>query len=126
MKVTVAGFKARIAIMQAEVATHIELRENRAGQGRAYIAGTRTRVQDVYVLAEVHGLTPDQIVEQLPHLTLGQVHAALSYYYFDHREQILNELREDEEFVRQMRAQTGPGPLEQRLGALRGDDAVSS
>ena len=111
--------------MQAGVATHIELRQNRAGQDRAYIAGTRTRVQDVYALAEIHGLTPDQIVEQLPHLTLGQVHAALSYY-FDHRGQILDELREDEGFVRVMRAQTGPGPLEQRLGALRSDDAVSS
>ncbi len=111
--------------MQAEVATHIEVRKNRAGQDRAYIAGTRTRVQDVYALAEMQGLTPDQIVEQLPHLTLGQVHAALSYY-FDHREQILNEVREDEEFVRLMRAQTGPGPLEQRLGESRGDDAVSS
>ena len=111
--------------MQAEVATHIELRQNRAGQDRAYIAGTRTRVQDVYALAEIHGLTPDQVIEQLPHLTLGQVHAALSYY-FDHREQILNELREDEAFVRLIRAQTGPGPLEQRLSALRGDNAVSS
>lgn len=75
-------------------------------------------------MAEIHGLLPDQIVEQLPHLTLGQVHAALGYY-FDHREQILNELHEDEEFVRMMRAQTGPGPFEQKLSALRGDDAVS-
>jgi uncharacterized protein (DUF433 family) len=111
--------------MQTEVAIHIEIRQNRAGQNRAYIAGTRTRVQDVYALAEIHGLTPDQIVEQLPHLTLGQVHAALSYF-FDHREQILNELREDEDFVRMMRVQTGPGPLEQRFGTLCGDDAVSS
>jgi len=111
--------------METEVATHIENRQNRAGQKRAYIVGTRTRVQDIYALAEIHGLTPDQIVEQLPHLTLGQVHAALSYY-FDHREDILNELREDEEFVRIMRAQTGPGPLEQRLSAFRGDDAISS
>ena len=105
--------------MQTDVATHIEIRKNRAGQDRAYIAGTRTRVQDVYALAEVQGLTPDQIVEQLPHLTLGQVHAALSYF-FDHREQILNELREDEEFVEMLRAQTGPGPLEQRLAVLGG------
>jgi hypothetical protein len=61
----------------------------------------------------------------LPHLTLGQVYAALSYLS-DHREQILNELREDEEFVRLMREMTGPGPLEQRLAAIRAADAVSS
>jgi uncharacterized protein (DUF433 family) len=111
--------------MHTEVATHIEIRKNRAGQDRAYIAGTRTRVQDVYVLAEIHAHTADQIVEQLPHLTLGQVHAALAYY-FDHREQILHELREDDEFVQALRQQTGPGPLEQKLNAARGDDAVSS
>lgn len=111
--------------MEAEVATHIEIRQNRAGQDRAYVAGTRTRVQDIYTLAEIHGLTPDQIVEQLPHLTLGQVHAALAYY-FDHRQEIQSELREDEQFVEMLRRQTGPGPLEQRLNAARGDDAVSS
>jgi len=107
--------------MQTEVATHIEVRQNRGGQDRAFIAGTRVRVQDIYALAEIQGFTPDQIVEQLPHLSLGQVHAGLSYY-FDHREQILNELREDEEFVRVIRTQTGPGPLEQRLGAPGGGD----
>jgi len=111
--------------METEVATHIEVRPNRAAQDRAYIAGTRTRVQDVYALAEIQGLTPDQIVAQLPHLSLGQVHAALSYF-FDHREQILNELREDEDFVQVMRRETGPGPLEQRLKPAGGDDAVSS
>ena len=111
--------------METEVATHIEIRKNRADLDRAFIAGTRTRVQDVYALSEIRGLAPDQIVEQLPHLTLGQVHAALAYY-FDHREQILNELREDDEFVRALRQQTGPGPLEQRLSTINGDDAVSS
>jgi uncharacterized protein (DUF433 family) len=111
--------------MQTEVATHIEVRQNRAGQDRAYITGTLTRVQDVYTLAEIHGLTPDEVVEQLPHLSLGQVHAALSYY-FDHRELILKELREDEEFVQTLRQVTGPGPFEQRLSTLRGGDAVVS
>lgn len=111
--------------MQTEVATHIELRQNRAGQDRAYVSGTRVRVQDIYALAEIQGLSPDQIVEQLPHLTLGQVHAALAYY-FDHREQILSEMREDEQFVQAFRRQTGPGPLEQRLNETNGDDAVSS
>jgi hypothetical protein len=44
-------------------------------------------------------------------------------YYFVHREQILNELREDEEFVQKLRQQTGPGLLEQRLAAARDNDA---
>jgi uncharacterized protein (DUF433 family) len=110
--------------MSCEVATHIELRKNRAGQDRAYVGETRVRVQDISALAEFQGLTPDQIVQQIPHLTLGQVHAALSYY-FDHREQIIQELREDEQLVRLARARVGPGPLETRLGSGAVIDALS-
>lgn len=98
------------------VATHIELRPNRAGQPRAFIAGTRVRVQDIYALAELQGASPDDVVLALPHLTLGQVYAALSYY-FDHRDDILREMREDDEYVRRSRALNGPGPLETLLNA---------
>src|SRR5260370_41363971 len=93
------------------VATHIELRPNRDGQPRAFIAGTRIRVQDIYAQAEIHGRTPEEIVEGLPHLTLGQVHAALSYLH-DHRAEILREMREDEAFVNELRSVAGPSLLE--------------
>ena len=111
--------------MSTGIATHIEIRQNRAGQDRAYITGTRVRVSDIYGYAEIQGLTPDQIVEQLSHLSLGQVHAALSYF-FDHREQILQELRDDENFVRLMRERSGPGPLALRRGEGGGGDPISS
>ncbi|MFN0052920.1 MAG: DUF433 domain-containing protein [Planctomycetales bacterium] len=90
--------------MSHPVATPIEIRPNRDGQDRAYIAGTRIRVQDIYALAEVQGKTPAEIVLSIPSLTLAQVHSAMSYY-FDHRKKIMDELREDEEFVRQFRVQ---------------------
>jgi hypothetical protein len=67
-------------------------------------------VSDIYGYAEIQLLAPHQIVEQLPHLSLGQIHAALSFFY-DHREQVLAEIREDEECVRLTRERTGPGPL---------------
>lgn len=92
----------------------IELRLNRDGQPRAYLAGTRVRVQDIYVMSEVHGQTPDEIVRSLPHLSLAQVHAALAYF-FQHTGEILQELREDEDMVQQFRAMTGPGPVERKL-----------
>jgi uncharacterized protein (DUF433 family) len=101
------------------VATHIELRPNRDGQPRAFIAGTRVRVQDIYAQAEIHGRTPEEIVEGLPHLTLGQVHAALSYLH-DHREEILREMREDKAFVEQLRANAGPSLLDRHRAKLGG------
>ena len=105
---------------------HIELRANRDGQSRAYIAGTRVRVQDIYVESEIHGKSPDEIVSSLPQLTLAQVHAALSYY-FDNREAIIEELRQDREFVSHLRTVIGPGPLERKLrGTDAGSDSISS
>jgi uncharacterized protein (DUF433 family) len=104
---------------------YIEIRKNRGGQDRAFVAGTRIRVQDVYVDSEVLGKSPEEIVAALPHLTLGQLHAALAYY-FDHREEILEELRQDEQFVALMKTQTGPGPLEKKLRDAGVGDTISS
>ena len=105
---------------------HVEIRPNRDGQPRAFIAGTRVRVQDIYALAEIQGQSPDAIVCALPHLTLAQVHAALSYY-FDHREGILREMREDEEFVRRQRESAGSESLRERLRTgVEPGDSVSS
>lgn len=110
--------------MERTLLQHIEIRKNRDGKDRAFIAGTRVRVQDIYVDSEVFGKSPEEIVAALPHLTLGQVHAALAYY-FDHREEILRELREDEEFVALMKKRTGPGPLETKLRDAGVGDAIS-
>ncbi len=101
------------------VATHIELRPNRAGQARLFIAGTRVRVQDIYAQAEIHGRSPEEIAQDLPHLTLGQVHAALSYY-FDHRAEILREVEEDRNFSDSLKAASGPSLLEKHLPKVAG------
>ncbi|MEX2315734.1 MAG: DUF433 domain-containing protein [Pirellulales bacterium] len=111
--------------MKSASIDHIEFRKNRAGQDRAYIAGTRVRVQDIYVDSEVLGKTPEEIVTALPQLSLAQVHAALAYY-FDHRAQIVEELRQDEQFTAAMKERTGPGPLEKKLRQAGDGDAISS
>jgi uncharacterized protein (DUF433 family) len=98
----------------------IEHRNNRDGQSRAFIAGTRVRVQDIYGLSELQGLTPEEIVQSLPHLSLAQVHAALAYY-FEHRDEVLSELREDEEYIRQFRQAHGEGPLATKLRRREAD-----
>ena len=113
--------------MSLLIASHIEMRSNRDGQGRAFIEGTRVRVQDIVGFAEFQGLTPDQIATALPQLTLGQIHAALSFY-FDHREEIQAEMRQDADLSKQLRAVQGSGPLERHLHAARerAHDAISS
>ena len=70
--------------------------------GRARIEGHRVRVQDVAIDYERLGLSPEEICREHPGLTLGQVHAALAYYY-DHREEILAEIEADREAVEQFK-----------------------
>jgi hypothetical protein len=52
-------------------------------------------------------------------LALAEVYSALAYY-FDHREEIDNDIRESDAFVRALRDRT-PSILEEKLKAERGE-----
>jgi uncharacterized protein (DUF433 family) len=71
--------------------------------GKPRIDGHRITVEDVAVWHERVGMSPDEIVSALPTITLAEVHAALAYY-FENRERRDTDIREGEEFVRQMKA----------------------
>ena len=65
---------------------HITKDPARCG-GKACIQGTRIRVLDIVAATDQLALTPDEICDQYPELTLAQVHSALAYYY-DHADEI--------------------------------------
>jgi uncharacterized protein (DUF433 family) len=90
--------------MQSVTTSHIELRANRDGAPRAYISGSRVRVQDIVSDHERHGLSPEQIAREYPHVTLAQVHAALAYFY-DHRDEVLQQMKADEDFASRIEAE---------------------
>jgi uncharacterized protein (DUF433 family) len=72
--------------------------------GKAAIDNTRVRVADV-VAAHQRGLSPEQILVSYEHLTIGQVHAALGYYY-DNRDEIEETFARDEaEYARALPGQ---------------------
>ncbi len=64
--------------------------------GSAIINGTKFPVRSVVNYVHRQGLSPEEIVGEFSHLTLAQVYDALSYYY-DHKEDIDRELRENSE-----------------------------
>lgn len=62
--------------------------------GKSRIDGTRLCVQDVAIAYVKEGQSPQEICDDFgARLTLGQVHAALAYY-FDHRDEIEQEIAE--------------------------------
>ena len=89
--------------------------------GKACIAGHRIRVLDVVVWHEHQGMTPDEIVSHIPTLTLADVHAALAYY-FDHIDEIQQEMRAEREFSEEFR-RSNPSLLEAKLRQERLEEA---
>jgi len=62
--------------------------------GRPRIAGTGVTVRRVVSWYKL-GLSPEEIAEELGHLTLAQVYAALAYYHAN-REEIETDLKAEE------------------------------
>ena len=79
--------------MDSVITTHIEATPGTCG-GKPRIAGHRIRVQDIVMWHEAHGLTPDEIINHYPGITLADVHAALAYYH-DHRDEIRRDMDQD-------------------------------
>jgi uncharacterized protein (DUF433 family) len=82
--------------------------------GQARIAGTRIKVKHVYVWVEHMGKTPAQVVAEHPHLTMAQVHAALAYYWC-HRDEIHQDIENEEKLVAELKAKAGPSRIQERL-----------
>jgi uncharacterized protein (DUF433 family) len=89
--------------------------------GRACIAGHRVRVLDIVVWHEHLGMSADDIVSQVPTITLADVHAALAYY-FDHIAEIQEEMRTERAFAEEFR-KSHPSLVEAKLRRERLEEA---
>jgi uncharacterized protein (DUF433 family) len=83
-------------------ASHIEIKPEVCG-GKPCIAGTRIRVQDIYVWHSLQGQS------------LGDVFAALAYYW-DHQEEISQQMREETAFMEDLKRKQ-ISALTRKLGA---------
>ncbi len=78
------------------------------------IAGTTLRAIDLVEAKRANGWTPEQLHEQHPELTLGQIYSALAYYW-DHQEELdaVSTARRQE--IEQLKCTTRPSRLIERL-----------
>jgi len=94
--------------------------------GKPHILGHRIKVKHIAVMYERMGLSPVRIVEDLPTISLAQVHAALAYFYA-HREEVEAEIQAEEREYESLKAKQ-PSILErirERTGDAQ-DDPISS
>lgn len=84
------------------ISEHIEITPETCG-GKPRITGHRIKVQDVAIWYEEMNLSPQEIIENYPTITLSDVHAALAYYY-DNKQEIQQEIQEGRQLEVEMRA----------------------
>ena len=100
--------------MVAVLNSLIELDEN----GVAWISGANTKVIEVALDKIAYGWSPDEMHREHPHLSMAQLHAALSYYY-EHQAELDADIERRYQEVEALRAQQPDSPLRQRLRALK-------
>jgi uncharacterized protein (DUF433 family) len=81
--------------------------------GKPRIAGTRIQVKHLAGMHYRQGMSPEEIVCELPHLTLADIHAALAYYH-DHRETINAEIAADRAWYEEIKARS-PSKVQEKL-----------
>src|SRR5438093_2983680 len=96
------GRPTRAAKPTGHVHPYVERRPGVCG-GEPVIVGTRFPIRSVVTNIYRLGMTPEEMVEAWPYLTLAHVHDALSFYH-DHRSAIDRAIRENREATVRRRA----------------------
>lgn len=85
-------------------------------EGVPRIAGTTTKVIELVLDQRAYGWSPEELQFQHAYLTLGQIHAALAYYW-DHADELDRDIDRRLQAVEVRRRAAGPSPLAARLKA---------
>lgn len=96
--------------------------------GKPRVAGTRIRVQDIYVWHELQGQSPDEIVSSFPQLSMADVYAALSFFW-SHRDEIVSQVEQERLRYDELK-RSQPSLIAEKLKELgqgnAKDDSISS
>lgn len=95
----------------ATISKHIGLDD----KGRAWIAGTNTKVLEVVLDHVAHGLSAEEIhFQHYGSPSVAQIHAALAYYY-DNKAELDAEIAQQVKEVENLRKASGESPIVKRL-----------
>jgi uncharacterized protein (DUF433 family) len=93
---------------------HIVLDES----GSPAIGGTTMKVVELVAERLGYGWSPEELHFQHPHLSMAQIHSALAYY-FDHQEDLDNDVERHLREAEQIRKQMPASRLQARLARAR-------
>lgn len=77
----------------------------------------RMRVSMIISAYLAHGYSPEEMCRQFPHMSLSEAYSAMAYY-FDHQEEIDEEIERELREYESIRAAQPPSPILKRLREL--------
>ncbi len=83
-------------------------------RGVPRITGTTMKVVELVTAQTAYGWSPEELHFQFPHLSLGQIHSALAYYW-DHRDELERDIASRLAAVDRQQLQAPLTPLQTRL-----------
>ena len=100
--------------MTATFTTHIEIDDH----GVAWVAGTKVTVVEIVLDKIAHGSSPEEIHFQHPHLSLAQIHGALTYYY-ENQDELDAQIRRGLEESNELAARVSDSDFRRKLANLK-------
>ena len=85
-------------------------------KGVAVVADSRMKVAQLVSEVMAYGWSPEELHFQHPHLSMGQIHSALAYYW-DHKDELDQDMARRRAQVEELRRTNPPSPLVARLKA---------
>jgi uncharacterized protein (DUF433 family) len=91
---------------------HISVRED----GVAILPDSGIKVAQLVAEVMAYGWSPEELHFQHPHVSMGQIHSALAYYW-DHQSEVHQQIEADLIYADELRRRLGDSPLAARLKA---------
>jgi uncharacterized protein (DUF433 family) len=82
--------------------------------GVPLIEGTTMKVVELVMAHQAHGWSPEELHFQFPHLSLGQIHAALGYYW-DHKDALDADIERRSAYAEKARKEASPSAVKAKL-----------
>jgi uncharacterized protein (DUF433 family) len=83
-------------------------------QGTPIIQGTTMKVVELVEAQRAFGWSPEELHFQFPHITLGQIHSALAFYW-DHQAELDAEIARRDRYAEESRRKAGPSAIAKKL-----------
>ena len=81
------------------------------------VGSTGMKVIHLVIAQETHGYSVPELHFQFPDISMGEVHAALAYYW-DHKVELDQAIQQHDQRIEQIRLASGESPASKRLRSL--------